>query len=178
MVDRVRTPDYYQYLCDMARLDLPKNRNYRKLLWTLYKTPFKWIHPMDENRELDGFELRKEYLRDFPNSSLNGCSDYSNVLEVLLAFSRRIEIDIMGEPGNDIIERWFWLMLDNLGLLYFDDFNFDNAKVDRILSIWLDRKFSKSGKGNIFLTKKVDRDLRTEEYWWQMQHYMAEKYGS
>lgn len=178
MIDRRGTPNYYQYLCDMARLDLPRHRNYSRLLRTLYTTPFRWVLPMDENRELDGFELRKEYIREFRGGSLSGCRDYSNVLEVLLAFSRRIEIDVMSEPGNDVIERWFWVMLDNLGLLYYDDENFDPDRVDRILSIWLDRKFSRKGKGNIFLTNKSDRDLRTEEYWWQMQHYMVEKYGN
>lgn len=126
---------------------------------------------MDENRAIDGLDLRKEYFgRVFETEKVS-------VLEVLLAFSRRIETEIMSyDPEKDKPYRWFWVMLCNLGLLD-DEICENEKKIDRILEIWMSRKFSKRGKGNIFLTHKTDTDLRTVEFWWQMQRYMSEFYG-
>ena len=58
------------------------------------------------------------------------------VLEVLVALSRRIEIEIMGEPGNDHIEKWFWIMLSNLGVMVRDD-RYDPKNIDKKLDILL-----------------------------------------
>ena len=132
---------------------------------------------MDENRAIDAVSLRQEFLFDSGYSTkIDLWDDKSNVLEVLLAFSRRIEIEIMGTPGDDHLERWFWEMIGNLGLLEAGIYD-DKSKIDKILEIWMDRKFSKQGKGNIFLTHKTDTDLREVEFWWQMQRYMSEFYG-
>lgn len=164
--------DYFEHLCTMARLSLPKHRKYRGLLRHLYSVEFRFIHPMDENRVFDALDLRKEFFRT------DNVGESASVLEVLLAFSRRIETEIMSEdPSKDKIERWFWIMLENLGVLKSGIYD-SEEEIDRILDIWMSRKFTKKGHGNIFSTSKSDTDLRDVEFWWQMQRYMVEKYGN
>lgn len=163
--------NYFEYLCSMSRLSSPKRRKYRGLLRHLYSVTFTFIHPMDENRVFDALDLRKEYFHT------EDVGDEASVLEVLLAFSRRIETEIMSEdPAKDHIERWFWEMLDNLGLLKVGIYD-NEDKINKILDIWMSRKFTKKGHGNIFSTSKSDTDLRDVEFWWQMQRYLVEKYG-
>lgn len=164
--------NYFEYLCSMARLSLPRYRKYRGLLRHLYSVQFRFIHPMDENRVFDALDLRKEY---FNTDNVGG---NASVLEVLLAFSRRIETEIMSEdPDKDRIERWFWVMLDNLGLLKTGIYD-SEEEINKILDIWMDRTYTKKGHGNIFSTSKSDTDLRDVELWWQMQRYLVEKYGN
>lgn len=169
--------EYFDYLCDTFRLRLPRYKKYRKLIERLFKTEYRWEISMDENRAKDGLDLRSDFL--FSRHLFAKCDvwdDACNCLEMLLAFSRRIEIEVMGTPGEDNLSRWFWEMLNNLGLL--EDGIYDNKdEIDKILDIWMDRKFSKLGKGNIFMTKKRTSDLREVEFWWQMQRYMSEMYG-
>lgn len=158
---------YFLHLTRMMRIDLPEHRNFNRLLNQLYSTEFYFVHPLDENRLLDGMELRDLYLRG-RSLPMPPC-----VLEVLAAFSKRIEENILGEPGNDRYERMFWVMLNNLGLLYFEDFKYDEEKVSMILQNWMSRKSKKSA---LFPLKKTTRDESELDFWWQMQLYVDENY--
>ena len=167
--------DYYEYLLDMMRFSLPEHRYFGVLLRDLFETPFEWVLPMDENREIDGFDLRREYLFDQGIDISNTWTDKVSVLEVLIALSRRIEIEIMGEPGNDHIERWFWIMLKNLGVLMRDNI-YDHDFVMHKLDIWMGRNFNANGKGSIFPLRKAKTDQRDIDIWYQMQAYLNENY--
>lgn len=164
--------DYHLYLCDLMRLDLPEHRHYHLLMEHLDEKPFKSVHPMDRNREIDGLDLRREY-EEMTGTDISGPI---TCLEVLVALSRRIEIEIMGEPGDDHIEKWFWLMLRNLGLDVFEDDSYDHRSVDKILDIWLNRRFEKNGKGGIFPVKSGSFDSTKTDIWYQMQNYLLENY--
>ena len=168
--------DYHEWLCDMMCANLPEHRNYTELLYDLDEKEFIWSHPMDENRDADALALRKEYFFDNGYDLRDMVLSPRSCLEVLVAFSRRIEIEIMGEPGDDHIERWFWIMLDNLKLLEFDDDHYDHGFVIHKLDIWLTRKFTSSGKNGIFPLKKPTSDQRDIDIWYQMQAYLTENY--
>lgn len=168
--------EYFDYLCEIFKLRLPRYKKYRKVIARLFETEYTWDLEMDENRAKDGLDLRTEFLCSRRLMMFDVWDDPCNCLEMLLAFSRRIEIEVMGTPGEDNLSRWFWEMLHNLGLLEADIYE-DKAEIDRILDIWLSRKFTKKGRGNIFITHKNDTDLRDVEFWWQMQRYMSEIYG-
>lgn len=160
---------YFNKLCNMMRLNTPEHRNYHFLLEEMYETPFIFVHPLDENRVFDGLDLRVEIMRSDEEYLRRG----ANVLEVLAAFSRRIEENVLAEPGNDKIERMFWIMLSNLGLLRYDDFHFDESKVSKILSDWMNRR-DKNLK--IFPLKVTSSDGNEFDFWWQMQLYVEENY--
>lgn len=168
--------EYFDYLCEIFKLRLPRYKKYRKVIARLFETEYTWDLEMDENRAKDGLDLRTEFLYSRRLVMFDVWDDPCNCLEMLLAFSRRIEIEVMGTPGEDNLSRWFWEMLHNLGLLKAGIYE-DKTEIDRILDIWLSRRFTKKGRGNIFLTHKNDTDLRTVEFWWQMQRYMSEIYG-
>lgn len=168
--------DYHEWICELMCANLPEHSNYRNLLLDLDEKEFIWSHPMDENRDIDGLTLRKEYyfdngmdVRDVPISP-------RSCLEVLAAFSRRIELEVMGEPGDDHIEKWFWIMLDNLGLLEFDDDHYNHGLVVHILDVWLVRNINSKGQNGIFPLKKTTKDQRDVEMWYQMQAYLMENY--
>lgn len=172
--------DYHEWLCEMMRVDLPEHRNYTRLLEDLDRREFIWQHPMDENRDGDAFALRKEYYFDNGYDISDVFEGPRSVLEVLAALSRRIEIEIMGEPGNDHIEKWFWIMLSNLGLDAFSDDRYDHFEVEHILDIWLNRRYDSRGKGSIFPVKKwqtkLTSDFKDLDMWYQMQAYLNENY--
>lgn len=168
--------DYFDWLLEQVDFFLPEHRDYLEVIKSLHATTFKWVVPMDENRDIDGYELRKEYLFDNGYSTHDIWDTPRSCLEVLVAFSRRIEIEITGEPGNDDLSHWFWVMVENLGLLKYDDDHFRKDEVDKILGKWLCRKFSKKGHGSVFFVTKSDIDMRKVEMWYQMHHYLNENW--
>lgn len=176
MVDSDVLDKYYDYLLGIINFNLPKYRRYGRLVEELFDTEFYYVHPMDENRMNDGLYLRKEFLFDIgmdvhEDLWIDPCS----VLEVLVAFSKRIEIEITGEPGEDDLGRWFWVMVKNLGILYPNN-EFDHGIVQFKLENWMSRKFEKSGNGSIFPLKNWRADQRDVEMWYQMQAYLNENW--
>lgn len=168
---------YYERLCDTVGANRPPYNNYMMLLQTLYKRDYIWFVPMDANRHSDGFHLRLDFADDngyvIPvtgDDKIYSCT----VLEVLLALSIRIDSEITGEPGLVYPEKWFWTMINNLGLAVYDDDNFDKTAVDNILDKWLTRKFAKSGVGSPFPLRHPFDDQRKVELWQQMQNYITE----
>ena len=168
--------DYHDWMCDLMCMNLPEHRNYQLLMHDLDCKPFIFFHPLDKNRELDGHFLRDDYFKE------TGCDPYEldrrpiSVLEALVALSIRIETEITGDLGNDHIEKWFWVMIKNLGLDFYSDDNYDPGEVDRILDIWLCRKFKSNGHGGVFPLKKVTQDQRDIDIWYQMQLYLDENW--
>ena len=163
---------YHNWLLRFVKADLPEHRRYLKLLDFLDEKPFRYVILMDKNREADGYELRCEYI-DETGDIIGGPV---SCLEVLCALSRRIELEIMGEPGNDCYEKWFWVMIKNLELDEYTNDNFDQGFVDEKIETWLQRKFKTNGKGSIFPTYKTDIDQRGVDMWYQMQGYLMENY--
>ena len=163
---------YHEWLLEFVRADLPEHRRYKRVLKFLDEKPFSYILLMDKNREADGYELRCEFMEE---TGL-GVTGPVSCMEVLCALSRRIEMEIMGEPGNDHFEKWFWVMFKNLELDEYTDDTFDRYKVNEILDKWLQRRFKTNGKGSIFLTSKTDIDQREVDMWYQMQRYLNENY--
>ena len=102
-----------------------------------------------------------------------------SVLEVLVAFAMRIDDDIMYD-GNLHASKWFFIMIDNLGMTNFIDddlgltWTIDDE--EQIIDIWMSRQFSPDGKGSIFPTRFTTFDQRNVEMWYQMQEWFKENY--
>lgn len=172
--------DYFEYLYHLMRADLPEHRKYSTLLSELYDIPFTYSHPMDENRVVDALDMRREFLFDKGYDTRDDFMDRDvSVLEILAALSRRIEIEVTGEPGYDVLERWFWVCLENLGLLdpgCGEDTRYDRGLVRYKIDVWMYRQYDKHGKGGIFPVKKSDIDEREIDIWYQGQLYLAENW--
>ena len=152
MHNRIRE-SYFEWLLKMIK----PTTNYRSLLEMLFNIDFISIIPMDNNRINDGNLLRHEYIREKNYQSYyieylgeHGCS----ILEMMIALSRRIEVDIMSDPdyGNRTT-KWFWGMVDTLG--------------------FINRKYDPDGHGSLFLSVG-NRDNRTIEIWYQAQAYLVQ----
>lgn len=159
-------------------------QRYSDLLSYLHQMEFRWDRTIttDENRADDGVNLRLLYFNEVgslygENLTREDTSRPCSVLEMLIALSCRIETDIMGEPGDDHTEKWFWEMIDNLGLSGMTNNMFDPVVVNNAIGKWLGRSYKASGKGGLFpLKKNYNVDQRRVPIWDQMGTYLVENY--
>jgi hypothetical protein len=161
--------------------------NYQKLLWKMHCREYVWELNLDENRASDGIYLRNIFANsmgintgDYIKLQGFGCdiSRPCSVLEMMIALARKAEDDLMHDPDfGDRSGKWFWQMMENLGLDIYDDYNFNEFEVDRIIDIFLHHTYANGGNGNAFPIRKKSRDLRNTDLWWQMNAYMEEQYG-
>lgn len=164
---------YFNWLvAKVMRLENPTpSLTFWKLLEQLHKTEFVWLVPNDDNRVQDGLDLRPEYLReahldeDLLFNGL-GCS----VLEMLIAFARRIEFDT-DEPLSD----WFWIFIEHLGLSQYNDAAFDELIVTDILTVFIWRTYGPDGVGGMFPIRHPKHDQRKVEIWYQFCEWAAEQ---
>lgn len=165
---------YFQWLYrQVGKAGTNRSKTHWKLLKQLYQKEFVWITPNDDNRIVDGIDLRWEFVNYSSMAEVSavwmgmGCS----TLEMLLALSRRLSFEAEGEPAV-----WFWLLLKNLGLDEFTDTNYEahadtiNHALDRL--IW--RQYSPDGRGGLFPLKSPSADQRQVEIWYQMAEYLYE----
>ena len=173
--------DYFWWLKSLVGAE----ENYSFLWRKLHSTDFIWLMDRDENRAEDGKYMRylftvEAYDRiDFDQEEVDEyLSGPCSVLEFLVGLARRMEHDIMDESDlGDRTPIWFHEMIRNLGLDIFDDPNYSDDKVDRIIHRFMGRKYGKNGSGNVFrVGQKNGPDFRNLEIWDQMQVYVLEKY--
>lgn len=157
---------YFRGLKDLI-LPAPNGRRYNLLLNKLYSEEFVVLVKRDDNRAYDGLNLREAYgcYNDRP------CS----LLEMLVALAGRFD----GNSGFDRDEtyKFFWYMMKNIGLDYYDDNRYSEREVWGILKILQDRTYDFSGKGGLFPLKYPKKDQRNVELWDQMQAWEIENFG-
>lgn len=163
---------YFDWLCSLVA-DQQQASCYQQLLTYLDKVAFRYILSMDLNRAADGVDLRYRY----ESECLIECSRQGpcSVLEMMVALSVRCEEHIMADPdmGNQT-SRWFWEMIDSLGLYSQDDRNFEEAYVQETVNCFLDREYKFNGEGGLFTLAHPRRDLRNVEIWCQLCWYLDE----
>lgn len=130
---------------------------------------------MDENRAMDGRDLRYEFIDERGNAGVDEswlgleCS----MLEMLIALSRRLSFEAEGEPRV-----WFWHMLENVDLAQFNDSVYTDQYydgIDRTLDQIIGRTYSANGEGGLFPLKRPYEDQRTNELWNQLCAYILEQ---
>lgn len=152
---------YYGYLAHLIdeEGDLP-------ILQQLFLTPFYYSVDHDNNREVEGLDLRID-------TEWEGTDIPCSVLEMLIALAGRIN-DIMSTGYED--ERtteWFWTMLYNLKLT---PNTTDSDEIEYILTRFMDRTYAPNGSGGLFPLLDTDEDQREIEIWYQMSAYLREQY--
>lgn len=170
--------DYFNWLCSMVKDEKPKG-SYYTLLKYLHGTEFTFILPMDENRCADGADLRYRFgdEKDIDGPIIASCLDDRpcSILEMMVALSLRCEEGIMvdlktgAKPG-----RWFWKMIDNMGLLDMTDDKFDDDYVNGVVWRFLSRDYEPDGRGSIAYIPNTQYDMRTMEIWYQIMHFLTE----
>lgn len=148
-----------------------KSKTYWILLRQMYAKPFVWLIPNDDNRVMDGLDLRYEWAGSLDSEIfvdaewlMRDCS----FLEMLVALSRRLAFEGEGHPPA-----WFWHLMDNLGLLNCTDRpNYDQTEVDTKLDTVIWRLYDPNGRGGLFPLKYPEHDQRDVEIWYQMNEYL------
>lgn len=171
---------YFLWLYGSMEKGAPLNRSYRKLAYILFMKEFTWTVPNDGNRIEDGKNLRGIFREEFRVDSQD--ESPCSVLEVLISMARRME-DILYEPDEpDRTSKWFWMLIDNLGLKTFtDESYFANRRsferaVDKVLETFIDRTYDRKGDGGLFPLKKPRKDQRDVELWYQMMEFLDENF--
>lgn len=170
--------EYLKWLYDAV---FDEHDNYIRLATILHDIPFTYILDRDENRAMDGIELRYKFM--CANSMYD--KDYEDifgdepcsVFEMLVALAVRIEDQFMDNLEDYRVPKWFSIMLTNLGLAPYTDSYFNNwgmeYEVKGIIDNFLNRTFKPDGYGSIFTTKR-DVDMRDVEFWCQATWYLSD----
>lgn len=173
--------EYFEWLCGIVCLSEVTNpaRTHIQMLELLFKTEFKWILDMDENRAEDGVILRDEFCDEV--GSWDGCPmvfEPCNWLEFLIGLSKRLAYQ---DSDNLRVgaAAWFWRLAWNAGLIVYDDEawgEMDSPKhVRNILDRISQRRFDWDGRGGLFPLNNPRQDQRDAEIWEQMSAYLQER---
>lgn len=161
---------YFAWLLKQVNAD--KDSTNLELYKFLYYRDFEWVMEQDANRAKDGEELRFRYMEScgIQPFELPELQTPCSVLEMLVALAKRCDFQTSTSYESDYSSVWFKRMIKNLGL---NRPYFDSQRTDEILTNWMNRAYSKDGKGNIFYIPNYDGDMRTMEIWYQMCSYIA-----
>jgi hypothetical protein len=155
------------------------NRNPARTYWhlarQLYTHKFVWFVPNDDNRAMDGVDLRFEFFEEAHIKQdddsmwiLLECS----MLEMFIALSQRVSYQSYGSDAE-----WFWKMMENLDLRQYTDLKY-NQFVEQEVKETLDRvnqrTYDPDGTGGVFPLVSSHRDQRQVELWYQASAYLQE----
>lgn len=156
-----------------SKVELPGMPPFWKLLDQLFKTPFLWSVPNDDNRASDGLDLRTKFMFHHRMHELpeDWASLDCSMLEMLIALSERMSFNI------DIdMPECFWHILGNLGLGdSTDDDPIDSETIEDILDRVNGRAYDYNGSGGLFPIQEPLRDQREVEILYQMYRYIQER---
>lgn len=150
-------------------------RSYWRLAKLLYTTPFTYFVGNDENRAMDGCELRIEFLEEKhidQDEAAPWLALECSVLEMLVGLARRAAFESYGQTGD-----WFRLFIRNLEFLGYTDAVWSTA-VERTVNERVDelihRKYQRNGLGGLFPLRRPGMDQRKVELWYQLSAYLLE----
>lgn len=172
---------YYSWLCNLIDVIQP-SRSYQLLTKNLHVKPFYWTVPNDDNRMVDGKELRERFCNEHENAIFTDefFNDECSMLELLIALAYRCEGIMVDQCGNMKMCKWYWTMITNVGLSkYTDEVYYDidgELNVDSVLNRIIDRTYQRNGHGGLFPVNHTKADQRKVELWYQMSTYLVENY--
>lgn len=169
------TTAYFNWLCELVECE-----DHWVLLGYLQGIPFMWTIEMDENRAMDGVELRDRYAYDTMYSKYETEEHDCSVLEFLVGLAVRMNDTQVGIGETEHVAKWFWVIMNNLSLDKFTDFLMENDDlfndVDEIITKLMDRKYDRDGFGGLFPLQNPPEDQRYVDIWYQMNTYLLENY--
>lgn len=158
------TNNYFRWLCE--KVDYRSRDKYIPALKLLFETDFYSLINYDDNRALDGLNLRREFEEE---TKLELPRDPCSVFEMMIGLSLRmafIYYDPWGREDDNSV--WFWVIFSNLGLGLTERVN------KEIIDVLLERKYLPNGRGGLFPLKNPREDQRNIEIWYQMQAYVQD----
>ena len=164
---------YFEWLCDLVGIHDGIHSDKEDLLWQLHSIDFRYSIPTDFNRISDAMRLRDLYSEEHNAGDIGPWP--ISVFVVLVGLSKTLADDVLGDNHDgDLMRRWFWKMMTNLGVMKFNGNKHDRGKVCTIVEIWMNRDFEPDGGGSPFPLKHPTVDQRRVEIWKQVCDYMVE----
>jgi len=165
--------NYFEFLKELV--DAPKE--YSILLRHLYETEFYPLVPNDDNRCADGQQLRNNFIDEVGLQRPSSMPEITcNVLEMMIGLSNRLEFELMGGRYERPASKWFWVLVDNIGLTHCTDAGYKGEYVNNVVSRLLDRQYMRDGRGGLFPLQHPHKDQRRVEIWYQMNAWVIENY--
>lgn len=167
MTSHAIDPNYLGWL--QGQVATPTGRSYLQLFRELANKEFVWLIPNDDNRLMDGLELRQEYYSEY---DLAAAEEGASVLEVLIGLSRRLAFIAEGEAEN-----WAWQLMVNLEIdRCFDPISSRKLRdLDDKLDALIWRTYHSDGQGGFFPLAWPEEDQRKVELWYQLNAYVEEQ---
>lgn len=175
-----------QYLDWMIRLVCEDgyggNGSWYCLFALLHDMDFTYLMELDENRAIDGDDLRYRFAYEcgYSGEDIDRLNDRPcSVLEMMVALAARCEEHIMDDPDSgNRTGKWFFDMIRSLGLSDMQDDRFDAIYARAVVSRFLRREYAASGCGGLFTLRYHNADMRRVEIWYQAMWYLDEEiYG-
>lgn len=146
---------------------------FENLLYQLHNMPFYSLIPNDDNRGMDGLQLRnlyeeaEGYIVDFDDDV--PCT----LLEMLIALAERMAYIIYDSENEEEYNTasCFWLFIRNLNLTPESGTNISK------LNDLLERRYAENGDGGLFPLRRPITNQREIEIWYQMMYYIEEEYS-
>lgn len=149
---------------------------YNKLFRYLYTTPFYYSIKMDENRYIDGIDLRYRFSLENKISFSYAIEQFEgklcSILEMLVGLSVRWENIMHDDDIGDRTGEWFRVMISNLGLDSQIDDMFDSHYVEGKIKNFMLRNYDHDGHGSLFPVDGSNVDMRQTEIWYQLCQYI------
>jgi len=143
------------------------------MLRELYNKEFVYLIPHDDNRAVDGKDLRREFVADLginpdPGWMNMGCS----MFELMISLGRNLSELTEEHPGAE-----FWELVENLNLeQYNDHVLIPENRISDILDEVIWRTYRKNGRGGLFPLKgRPAQDQTKVELWYQLNNYVMSK---
>lgn len=154
-------------------------KSWRKLFRLLHETEFIYILDMDANRADDGIDLRYRFAWERHLDARKVDTAFGDrscsVLEMMAALAMRCEEHITDDPeSGNRTGKWFFEMIESLGLEDMDDEHFDKITAANILVRFMRREYRADGRGGLFTVDDGIHDMRDTEIWYQMMWYLNE----
>lgn len=172
------TDPYFNWLCVRVKIT-PLKRRYMEMARTMHGVRFiPAIYETDENRANDGLQLRVEYIEKYGMVGSACDRGKCTMLEFLVGLAKRMSFLMGTESDPHQTAKYFWKMIDNLGLTKYDDEHWLECNgefhvldaMDRIINY----SYCADGSGGLFPLKYVKGDQRKREIWYQMQNWITE----
>lgn len=172
---------YLDFLVKSVELD-NRTRDYSYLMEYLFKKRFypDFSFSLDLDREKTGINLREDYAYNHivgPSRTrfLNGLKwDLDggiSVLEFMVSLSKSMSETLYFDPDYG---RFFWSMIDNLGLDCMSNEEFDEAIVDGVLKKLWNHKYSRDGSGGgLFYVPNSKFDMRKIDFMLQANLWIS-----
>ena len=173
--------EYFEWMYHLVCSDnkIRKKISYRRLLSFLHSVVYIPRLEMDDNRRIDGIDLRYRfgYENGYPDTYIQTYLDKKDcsMLEMMVALACKVEEEITDNYiYGDRTSQWFWSMVISLGLNGMEDSKFDSNYCEHVVDNFLIHNYKSNGDGGLFTLEHPARDLRDVDIWRQFMWYLNE----